>query len=269
MRLFSLTSMVRALSAGFLALAIGWPAAAQQSTPPPSETPQQRRTPMPGEGPSKGRPPAPESKNGEVKPLQPAPPAAQSPPGKQAAPQGKQAPGKQIPGIAVTQPRTPAEREKALADLYAILATAENEAAAKTVATSIERLWLNSSSDTVALLMERSAEALQKKKPDLAIKILDEVVALAPDYAEGWNRRAYVYFTQNKVQQALGDIRRVLALDPNHFKALDDLVHVLKEIGQKKGALAAVKKLLEVHPYWDGAQAIHDELAREVEGQAL
>lgn len=270
MRLFSLIITFRGLSAGVLALAMAWPAAAQQSTSPPSETPQQRRTPMPGEGPSKGKPPAPESKNGEVRPLQPAPPAAQSPQGKQATPQGNQRPpGKQIPGIAVTQPRTPAEREKALADLYAILATAETESAAKTVATNIERLWLNSSSDTVALLMERSAEALKKKKPDLAIKILDEVVALAPDYAEGWNRRAYVYFTQNKVQQALGDIRRVLALDPNHFKALDGLVHVLKEIGQKKGALAAVKKLLEVHPYWEGAQAIHDELAREVEGQAL
>ncbi len=218
---------------------------------------------MPGEGPSKGKPPGPESKSGEARPAQPAPPTAQTPQGKQAAP------GKQVPGIAVTQPRTPAEREKALADLYAILATAETEASAKTVATNIERLWLNAGSDTVALLMERAAEALQKKKPDLAVKILDEVVALAPDYAEGWNRRAYVHFTQNKVQLALGDIRRVLALDPNHFKALDGLVHVLKEIGQKKGALAAVKKLLEVHPYWEGAQAIHDELAREVEGQAL
>lgn len=237
-------------------------AQSQPSQPPAADAP--KRTPMPGEGQSKGRPPGPESKKDE-----------KSPPGTQgnAAPQSKpgqaQGKAKQVPAIAVIQPRTPAEREKALNDLYAILATAENEAAAKTVATNIERLWLNSGSDTVSLLMERAATAVQQKKPELALKVLDEVVALAPDYAEGWNRRAYVHFTQNQVQQALGDIRRVLALDPNHFKALDGLVHVLKEIGQKKGALAAVKKLLEVHPYWEGAQAIHDELAREVEGQAL
>lgn len=214
---------------------------------------------MPGEGTSKGRPPAPESKKADPK----------SPGGAPGSPQAKQGQTKQVPAIAVIQPRTPAEREKALNDLYAILATAENEAQAKSVATNIERLWLNSSSDTVALLMERASSAMHQKKPDLALKVLDEVVALAPDYAEGWNRRAYIYFSENKVQQALGDLRRVLALDPNHFKALDGLVHVLKEIGQKKAALAAVKKLLEVHPFWEGAQAIHDELAREVEGQAL
>ncbi len=264
MRLSRLISMSAALAVAGIAVATASQVQAQSppSQPPAADAP--KRTPMPGEGSSKGRPPGPESKKDE-----------KSPPGTQgnSAPQTKpgQAQGKtkQVPAIAVIQPRTPAEREKALNDLYAILATAENEAAAKTVATNIERLWLNSGSDTVSLLMERAATAVQQKKPELALKVLDEVVALAPDYAEGWNRRAYVHFTQNQVQQALGDIRRVLALDPNHFKALDGLVHVLKEIGQKKGALAAVKKLLEVHPYWEGAQAIHDELAREVEGQAL
>lgn len=258
MRLFRLIMVPSACLAASLAL----PAVAQsqQSQPPATEAP--KRTPMPGEGPSKGRPPGPDSKKDDPGK------GAQGAPGK-AAPQSKQGQTKQVPAIAVIQPRTPAEREKALNDLYAILATAETEAAAKTVATNIERLWLNSGSDTIGLLMERASAALQQKKPELALKLLDEVVALAPDYAEGWNRRAFVHFTRNQVQQALGDIRRVLALDPNHFKALDGLVHVLKEIGQKKAALAAVKKLLEVHPYWEGAQAIHDELAREVEGQAL
>jgi tetratricopeptide (TPR) repeat protein len=173
------------------------------------------------------------------------------------------------PAIAVQQPRTPAEREKALSDLYALLATADGETAATSVAASIERMWLNSGSDTVAVLMDRAMQATQAKKPTLALKLLDAVVGLAPDYAEAWNRRAYVHFAENNIQLALGDLRRVLALDPNHFKALDGLAHILKDVDQKKAALAAVRKLLEVHPYWNGAQAMHDELARQVEGQAL
>jgi tetratricopeptide (TPR) repeat protein len=68
---------------------------------------------------------------------------------------------------------------------------------------------------------------------------------------------------------ALGDLRRALALDPNHFKALDGLGQILREIGQKKAALKAFKQLLEVHPYWSGAQQLVDELAREVEGQGI
>jgi len=64
-------------------------------------------------------------------------------------------------------------------------------------------------------------------------------------------------------------LRRALALDPNHFKALDGLGQILREIGQKKAALKAFKQLLEVHPYWSGGQQLVDELAREVEGQGI
>jgi tetratricopeptide (TPR) repeat protein len=232
---------------------------AQQSTPPPTERSNPKADPRPSPQPDGKTPGVRPDGKGETKPGAPTNPRQQSRP---AAP-------KQPPGIAVTQPRTPAEREKALADLYAHLATAPSEEAAKTVAESIERLWLNTSSDTVKLLMERAGEAMQKKNPQLALRLLDEIVVLAPDFAEGWNRRAYVHFNANNLRQALGDIRRVLALDPNHFKALDGMANILKDIGQKKGALAAVRKLLEVHPFAEGAKSMQDELARDVEGQSL
>ena len=95
------------------------------------------------------------------------------------------------------------------------------------------------------------------------------MVALAPDYAEGWNRRAYIHYTQNDIERALGDLRRALALDPNHFKALDGLIHILKDIGRKKEALQAGRQLLDVNPYYDGAKQLVDELARDVEGRGI
>ena len=173
------------------------------------------------------------------------------------------------PGLAVAQPRTAAEREKALSDLYAYLATAEDAKQAQTISGSIERLWVTSGSDTVSLLMQRAMGAINGKNPELALKLLDAVVALAPDYAEGWNRRAYVHYTQNQVDLALGDLRRTLALDPNHFKALDGLVHILKDIGRKKEALQAARRLLDVNPYHEAAKQVVDELAREIEGRGI
>jgi tetratricopeptide (TPR) repeat protein len=107
------------------------------------------------------------------------------------------------------------------------------------------------------------------KKLELAQQLLDFAVELAPDFAEAWNRRAYVYFMRNNISGALGDLRRVLALDPSHFKALDGLGQILREIGQKKPALEAFKQLLDVHPYWSGAKQAVEELSREVEGQDL
>jgi tetratricopeptide (TPR) repeat protein len=166
-------------------------------------------------------------------------------------------------------PQTPAEREKTLSDLYALLATADDEDTAKAITDAIERVWLHSGSATVDLLMERSIKAMSDKKPDLALKLLDYVVELAPDYTEGWNRRAYVHFVQNDIERALGDLRRTLALDPHHFKALDGLGQIMREIGQKKAALRAFKELLDVHPYWAGAKQAVEELEREVDGQGI
>jgi tetratricopeptide (TPR) repeat protein len=168
-----------------------------------------------------------------------------------------------------TLPKTPAEREKMLSDLYALLATADEEDSAKAVAEAIERIWLFSGSATIDVLMERSQKAVAEKKLDLALKLLGYVVELAPDYTEAWNRRAYVYFVKNDVTHALGDLRRALALDPNHFKALDGLGQIMREIGQKKAALKAFRQLLDVHPHWAGAKQAVEELERDVDGQDL
>jgi tetratricopeptide (TPR) repeat protein len=169
----------------------------------------------------------------------------------------------------VPVPKTPAEREKALSDLYAMLATADTEESAKAIAEGIERIWLSSGSPTIDLLMERAAKAVAEKKLALGIKLLDHVVELAPDYAEAWNRRAYAHFLNEDVERAMGDLRRTLALDGHHFKALDGLSQILREIGQKKAALKALRELLEVHPFWPGAKQQLDELEREVEGQGI
>jgi len=117
--------------------------------------------------------------------------------------------------------------------------------------------------------MARSAKAIADQKNELALEFLDAVVELAPDYAEGWNRRAYVYFLQNNYESAVGDLRRALALEPNHFKALEGLARILRDTGQKKAALEAYKQILKINPYQEGAKEAVGELSVEVEGQGI
>ncbi|MEW5964860.1 MAG: tetratricopeptide repeat protein [Pseudomonadota bacterium] len=166
-------------------------------------------------------------------------------------------------------PATPADRSRILEGLYAHLATADGEESAQLIAQSIERIWLHSGSETVSLLMGRAIRAAEEKRLDLAIQLLDAVVELAPDFAEGWNRRALVHYMRDDYALALGDLRRVLALEPNHFKALDGLVQILREMGEKKAALKALQQLLAIHPHWQGGKQALEELAREVEGQGI
>jgi len=163
----------------------------------------------------------------------------------------------------------PQDRESLLAELYNHLAKASDAGQAAPIAEAIEGLWLQSGSDTIGLLMGRSAKAISDKKNELALQLLDAVVELAPDYAEGWNRRAYVQFLNNNYNGAVGDLQRALALDPNHFKALEGLARILRESGQKKAALQAYKQILKINPYQEGAKEAVDELSVEVEGQGI
>lgn len=166
-------------------------------------------------------------------------------------------------------PETAADKAKLLADLYARLQTADDEAAAKPIAHAIERLWQMSGSDTVALLMQRALKSAQQKKFDLARTFLDTVVDLAPDYPEGFFQRANLHASQNNYQAAVGDLRRVLALEPNHYRALERLAQIWRETGNKKGAFRVVQQLLEVNPNASGAKEVFEELKKEVEGQGI
>lgn len=168
-----------------------------------------------------------------------------------------------------TIPDAPADRAKLLDDLYAHLATAPDEAASKPYADAIERLWLASGSDTVSVLMERALQASKHDRNDLALQLLSAVVELSPDYAEGWNRRAYIFYTEGDYERALGDLRRVLALDPNHYKALDGLGQIMRQLDRKRQALQTYEKLQQVNPNWPNVNNVVDELRRDVEGRGL
>ena len=169
----------------------------------------------------------------------------------------------------VARSPVPKDRDTMLAELYAHLAKAPDATQAEPIAKTIERLWLNSGSDTIGLLMRRALKAVSDQRNDLALKLLDAIVDLGPDYAEGWSRRAYVYYLQNDYDRAVGDLRRALALEPNHFKALDGLARILRDSGQKKSALKVYEQLLRIHPYMPGAKEAADELKVEVEGQGI
>ncbi len=165
--------------------------------------------------------------------------------------------------------KAPKDREAMLAELYGRLAKAPDAEQAAPIAKAIEVLWLNSGSPTIGLLMHRALKAVNDERNDLALKLLNAVVDLSPDYAEGFSRRAYVYYLQNDYDRAVGDLRRALALEPNHFKALDGLARILRESGQKKSALKVYRQLLRIYPFMPGAKEAVDELSVEVEGQGI
>lgn len=163
----------------------------------------------------------------------------------------------------------PKTREEVLADLFGRLAKAQDEGEARGITRGIERMWQISGSDSVDLLATRAREAAGKKNFKLALEIYDKIVALEPDWAEGWHQRATTRFYTDDDEGAIEDLARALALEPRHFGALTGLGFILKRNEQKARALQAFRKSLEIYPQQERVKKQVEELEPDVDGRGI
>ncbi len=153
--------------------------------------------------------------------------------------------------------------------LFGALKIAPDAESAKAIEDRIWAVWMVSGSDTCNLLMGRVKAAVDAKDYDLAIKLLDAIIAIKPDYVEAWNRRATIYYLKNDYGRALADIREVLAHEPRHFGAWSGLGLILQEIGDDKHALEAYRKALAIDPHVEHIPDVVKALREKVEGRDI
>ena len=130
-------------------------------------------------------------------------------------------------------------------------------------------LWLASGSDTADLLMSRVKTAAEAKEVDLAIELLDKIIAIKPDYVEAWNRRATLYFTKKDYGRSIADCAQVLAREPRHFGAMVGLGTILQEIGEDRRALEFYRRALAIHPRLQKVPDLIKSLVEKVEGRDI
>jgi tetratricopeptide (TPR) repeat protein len=153
--------------------------------------------------------------------------------------------------------------------LFQALKVAPDDESAKLIEGRIWALWMASGSDTADLLMSRARAASEGKDVDLAIRLIDAIVEIRPDYVEAWNRRATLYFAKKDYGRALADLSQVLAREPRHFGALTGLGTILQEIGDDKRALQAYRRALAVHPRLQKIPDIVKTLTEKIEGRDI
>src|SRR4030081_205576 len=149
---------------------------------------------------------------------------------------------KKLPEAPSKLPKVGADKTRGLDFLFGALKAAPDETSAKHVEARICALWLQTPSDTAALLMMRAKAAMDAQQIDVALKLLDAVVKLRPDYIEGGNRRATFYYLKNDYAHSLEDIEQVLAREPRHFGALAGLGMNMEDIRDEKTRPRAVRK---------------------------
>jgi tetratricopeptide (TPR) repeat protein len=176
---------------------------------------------------------------------------------------------KKLPDAPAKLPKVPADKTRGLEFLFGALKAAPDEISAKHVEARIWAIWLQTPSDTVALLMTRAKAAMDAQNSDVALKLLDSVVKLRPDYVEGWNRRATLYYLRNDYARSLQDIEQVLAREPRHFGALAGLGMIMQDLGDEKRALDAFRRALAVNPHLEKVPELVKTLTEKVEGRDI
>jgi len=168
-----------------------------------------------------------------------------------------------------TVPRVQLAEKAQLDRLFEALKLAPDEESARYFENRIWAIWLNSPSDTANLLMGRVKTAIDDKEYDLALKLLNVIIEIKPDFTEAWNRRASVYFTKKDFPRSLADIREVLVREPRHFGALSGLGIILQDLGDEKGALEAFRRALAVHPHLERVPELMKQLTEKLEGRDI
>ena len=105
---------------------------------------------------------------------------------------------------------------------------------------------------------------MQQRKLAEAELFFSRVIQLAPDFAEGWNKRATVRYGMKHFADSIADCQETLARNSNHFGAASGqgLCHMC--LGQYREAAICFRQALEIHPHLQAVR--HNLAAAEAEG---
>jgi tetratricopeptide (TPR) repeat protein len=135
------------------------------------------------------------------------------------------------------------ERE-ALAALHG-----DDPAAAAAAEAALWRMWSHAGIPEVDDLFARGVSAMQRQRLDEAEALFDRIIALAPHFAEGWNKRATVRYVAENYAGAIEDCEQTLARNPHHFGALSGQGLCHMALGQYREAADLFRRTIAVHPH--------------------
>ncbi|MCF6198107.1 MAG: tetratricopeptide repeat protein [Hyphomicrobiaceae bacterium] len=133
--------------------------------------------------------------------------------------------------------------------LFQRLKRARTEAEGRMIEFELWQYWTKSGHADIESLMRRAHFLAQRGYLKLAARLLDRVVAERPDFVDGWNRRANVFYLMRRYNEALQSIARVLALEPRHFGALTGKAFIKINAGRWQEALECLRRAVEIHPF--------------------
>ncbi len=172
-------------------------------------------------------------------------------------------------GLWGASPLLAAQDDPRLDKLFAELKTAKNKHKADTVTAEIWSIWRYAGDPAVDWMMHESQHYMIVGKLDSALGGFALIIDAAPDFAEGWHKRATVHSLLGNYPASIKDIKKTLALEPRHFGAFAGLGLIYLHLGQERAALKALERALEINPHLSGTRQKVIELREKLIGKKI
>lgn len=143
----------------------------------------------------------------------------------------------------------------------------ENELVRNTAEQSIWRIWARSGDPAVDRLYARGIREMNEGSFARAISTFTEIIKLKPDFAEGWNKRATVYFMTEQYDKSLEDCDEVLKRNPYHFGALSGYGHIHVEFRLLEQAIDYFQRALKINPNMGSIARLIERLEQQIKDQ--
>jgi len=141
------------------------------------------------------------------------------------------------------------QKDPRLDEYFGRLMKSTNEAEIVALEQLIWRTWSLTGDPAIDRLFQEGVEAIQTFYFAKALYIFTGITERLPEFAEGWNKRATLYFMMEEYGKSLADADVTLRLEPRHFGALAGLGHIRLRLGDLEDAVKAYEHALKVNPH--------------------
>jgi tetratricopeptide (TPR) repeat protein len=119
-------------------------------------------------------------------------------------------------------------------------------------ASALWQIWGRSGDPAIDELFVRGVSQMEAAALGDALVTFDEIVRRRPAFAEGWNKRATIYFLLGRYAESLKDVDEVLQRNRHHFGALSGAGQIHLQLGNERLALEFFQRALAVNPNLEG-----------------
>jgi|TARA_Y100000996_G_scaffold233277_1_gene183546 tetratricopeptide (TPR) repeat protein len=140
------------------------------------------------------------------------------------------------------------QKDERLIELFDKLFLSTNNMEASKLLFNIWDIWSIADNQETQIIFDEANQFMDVGELDNAIELFTKVVKQSPEFAEGWNKRATVYFLKGELNKSISDIEKTLNLEPRHFGALDGLAEIYLMQDDLVGAAVIYRRILEIIP---------------------